>query len=82
MGTISLRLPDSLHEAAREEARRDKVSINQLVTTALAEKLSALKTVEYLENRAKRAPTRKQFLKLLDRVPDIEPETADRMHKK
>jgi hypothetical protein len=69
MSTISLRLPDSLHKAAREEAKRDNVSINQLVASALAEKISALKTVDYLSNRAKRAPSRKQFLKLLDKIP-------------
>ena len=44
MSTISVRLPDSLHEAAREEAKRDNISMNQLIASALGEKLSALKT--------------------------------------
>jgi predicted HicB family RNase H-like nuclease len=39
MSTMSIRLPESLHEKARELAKREGVSINQLVTTALAEKL-------------------------------------------
>ncbi len=54
MSTISLRLPESLHRSVRELARKEDVSINQLITTALAEKLSALMTVEYLAERAKR----------------------------
>ncbi|GJG89077.1 hypothetical protein tb265_42580 [Gemmatimonadetes bacterium T265] len=54
MSTISLRLPDSLHAQARALAKADHVSINQLVTTALAEKIAALLTVEYLEARAAR----------------------------
>ena len=59
MSTISLRLPASLHEKARELAKQENVSINQLVATALAEKLSALMTEEYLQARAKRGSRRK-----------------------
>ena len=54
MSTLSLRLPGSLHKKVREMAKQDGVSINQFITTALAQKLSALMTVEYLEARAKR----------------------------
>jgi hypothetical protein len=59
MSTISLRLPESLHEKARELAKQENVSINQFVATALAEKLSALMTEEYLQGRAKRGSRRK-----------------------
>lgn len=59
MSTISLRLPESLHDKARELAKQENVSINQFVATALAEKLSALMTEEYLQVRAKRGSRRK-----------------------
>ena len=59
MSTISIRLPESLHEKARELAKHENVSINQLIATALAEKLSALMTEEYLQERAKRGSRRK-----------------------
>ena len=59
MSTISLRLPESLHEKARELAKQEKVSINQFVATAVAEKLSALMTEEYLLARARRGSRRK-----------------------
>ena len=48
MSALSLRLPNSLHGRARELAQREGVSINQLVSSALAEKMSALLTEEYL----------------------------------
>lgn len=54
MSTLSLRLPDYLHESVRELARREGVSINQLITLAVAEKMSALMTEEYLAERANR----------------------------
>lgn len=78
MSALSLRLPNSLHERARELARREGVSINQLVASALAEKMSALLTEEYLEARAARG-SRSKFLAALAQVPDIEPDVHDRL---
>jgi hypothetical protein len=52
MITLSLRLPESLHNQLKETARREGISINQFISTAVAEKLAALMTVEYLEERA------------------------------
>ncbi len=71
MGTISLRLPESLHKRARELAKSEDVSINQLITTALAEKMSALMTVEYLEARAARGD-RGRFDRAMAKVRDTE----------
>ena len=42
--TFPLRLPRSLKDAAERVAREDGTSINQLVVTALAEKLSAMRS--------------------------------------
>lgn len=78
MSTLSIRLPNSLHERVRELAKREGVSINQFVATAVAEKLSALMTAEYLNERAKRG-SRKKFEAALSRVPDIKAEDHDRI---
>ena len=80
MSTMSLRLPESLHERAREIAKREGVSINQLISTALAEKLSALDTLEYLEARGARG-SRERFVDILSRVPDADPEPGDELDK-
>lgn len=79
MSNISLRLPDSLHEQVRELARIDNISINQFIATALAEKTSALMTVRYLEERARRAD-RKLFDSVLAKVRDIEPALEDQLN--
>ena len=78
MSTISLRLPDSLHEKVKDLATAEHISINQFITTALAEKISALDTEEYLSNRAKRA-SREKFIRSLDMIPDQEAEKKDRI---
>jgi hypothetical protein len=76
MSTMSIRLPESLHRKARELAEQEGVSINQLVATALAEKLSALMTLEYLETRGKLG-SRRKFDKVLKKVRDRAPEPGD-----
>ncbi len=76
MSALSLRLPESLHQQIRELARKEGISINQLVTTAVAEKVSALMTVEYLEKRAGRG-SRKRFEEVLSKIPDAEAESYD-----
>lgn len=78
MSAMSLRLPRSLHEAAKQLAKREGISVNQLIAMALAEKLSALMTVEYLEARAKRG-SREKFLAAMAKVPDVDPEPWDRL---
>jgi hypothetical protein len=78
MSAISLRLPQSLHDLAREAARKENVSVNQLIALALAEKLSALAAVDYLEARAQRG-SRAKLDRVLAKVPDVEPELYDRL---
>ena len=78
MSTISLRLPASLHDSARELAKKESISINQLITLALAEKVSALMAEEYLGKRAKRGDKRK-FHKAMAKVANVQPEAYDRL---
>ncbi len=78
MSTISLRLPDSLHESVRDLAKEDNISINQFVATALAEKMSALNTEKYLSERAAKG-SKKKFKAALSKVKDIEPEASDKL---
>jgi hypothetical protein len=78
MSAISLRLPESLHETARKIAQKDHVSINQFITVALAEKLSALMTKDYLTARAKKG-NRKAFERIMSKVRDTEPEEQDKI---
>jgi predicted transcriptional regulator len=78
MSTISLRLPESLHKSVRELARKEDISIIQLITTALAEKLSALMTVEYLDERAKRG-TRRKFERAMAKGRNVKPEERDEL---
>ena len=70
MSTISVRLPDSLHKLVREIAHNDRVSMNQFIASAVAEKISALATETYLNERAARGSEAK-FRAALAKVPNV-----------
>ena len=76
MSSISLRLPESLHKKARALAKEENTSINQLVSSALAEKISAITTEEYIHRRANRA-SKVKFKKALSKVKDKTPDEID-----
>ena len=78
MSAISLSLPESLLKQAAALAHKENISVNQLITLALAEKLSALMTEEYLEERAKRGK-REKFEQAMSKVANVEPEEFDRI---
>jgi hypothetical protein len=53
MSAISLRLSAPLYKAVRKIAEQDNISINEFITLALTEKVSALMTEDFLMERAK-----------------------------
>lgn len=76
MSALTIRLPDSLHKHLKEAADADGVSINQFVSLAVAEKISALKTYDLIARRAEQG-SREAFLDALSRVPDAAPDPGD-----
>ncbi len=70
-------VPESLLKQVRELSEKEGITVNQFVSSAIAEKASAWTTVEYLKERAKRG-SRKKFLQALGKVPKVEPDEEDR----
>lgn len=78
MSTLSVRLPESLHKKIKELSEKEGISMNQFITLAVSEKMSALLTVDYLKERAEKA-NKKKFINVMDQVPDVEPEEYDKL---
>lgn len=78
MSALSLRLPDSIHRHIKEIAKKEGVSINQFISSAVSEKVSALLTEDYLKERAKRAD-RNTLKEVLKRVPNRTPLPGDEL---
>lgn len=73
-----LRLPRSLKEAVERLSRQDGTSMNQFVATAVAEKVSALQTARFFEDRKARADF-KAFDKIMRRRGGKPPREGDEM---
>ncbi len=78
MSALSLRLPNSVHRHIKEIAAQEGVSINQFISSAVSEKISAITTENYLAARAQRAD-RVEFKKILDAVPNRAPLPGDEL---
>ena len=78
MSALSLRLPNSIHKHIKEIAHQEGVSINQFIASAVAEKISAIMTEDYLNGRANRA-NRADFTRILDKVPSRKPLPGDEL---
>lgn len=71
---FALRIPDYYKEEIKQ--LKGDASINQFIVNAIAEKISALKTEQYLQERAARG-SREHALNFLDKVADVSPEKYD-----
>jgi hypothetical protein len=80
MSTLTIKMPESLARQLHECAAKEGVTVDQLMSSAVAEKLSALMTVDHLRERAGRAK-RGDFHAFLDASPDEAPLRGDEIKK-
>ncbi len=78
MINFPLKLPVSLYNKIKDLAKSEGISINQFLVAAAAEKMSALLTEDYLKAEAAKG-RREDFEKVMNAVPDVEPENFDRL---
>jgi hypothetical protein len=78
MTRINIELPASVHERAKFLAKRDGISVDQFISTALAEKMSVLEAESYFRERAKRG-TREAFDRVMAKVPARKPLKGDEL---
>jgi len=74
----ALSAPESILAAARRAAKRDGVSLNQFINTALAEKVAALEAEDVFMRRADRAD-KARFLDVLERLGSEPPGPGDEL---
>lgn len=79
MSTLTIQIPDYLQASAEEFAKRNELSLDQVVALALAAHASAWSMKGYMEERARRGDFAK-FREMMEKhVPDVEPEPHDRL---
>lgn len=70
MGVLSIRIPDSLHEEIKKVSKLDHISINQFISSAITEKVTALETESYINERSKFG-SKSKYLNILNKVPNV-----------
>lgn len=78
VSTYPLRLPASLKATVAEISKEDGTSINQFVATAVAEKISAMKTAEFFAKRSTEADI-ESAMRVLRRDGGQPPEAEDQL---
>jgi hypothetical protein len=76
--TYPLRLPRSLKDAVERISKEEGTSINQFVATAVAEKVSALQTATFFQQRKARVDF-KAFDRIMKRRGGKPPRAGDEM---
>ncbi len=76
MTTIEAQVPDSLYQQATEFAARENMTVEQVISLALAQALEAWSTHNEIKERARRG-SREKFLEFMAQVPDVEPPDDD-----
>lgn len=76
MATLSVRIPNSVHNAIKTLAKEDDISINQFIASAVTEKLTAMETADYIESRGARGSEEK-YRSVLKKVPHVAPREDD-----
>ncbi len=76
MSAVTVELPNSLHKKLAELAEMEGFSLEQFLASAAAEKLSVMLQTEFLEREAKLG-THEAFERVMQAVPDVEPENPD-----
>jgi hypothetical protein len=71
--TVAVNIPEELYRQACEIADLQRLSVDEVISSAFAEQLAAW---ERLKQRAARG-NRESFLRVLDKVRDVEPEEFD-----
>ena len=78
MSALSLRIPNSIHKYIKEIAQKEGVSINQFISSAVTEKISAIMTEDYLKSISDRAK-KSDFKRILNKVPKRKPIPGDEL---
>ena len=80
MSAVKIELEDYVLKRVNEFIKKENISLEKFIEFTLIEKVSAVKTLDTLEKRAKRG-SKEKFLKVLSKVPAKPPLKFDRLKK-
>ena len=79
MAKLQLRLPESIHNKIRKIAKKEKLSINQLLVNSISNEIIRYETMHFFTERSKNF-NEEDFLDALKEIPAVEPEEVDKIN--
>ena len=76
MSVVTVELPNNLQQRLEKIAKQSGVSVSQILVEA-AEKMSQVEILEQIKREASERDTRAGFERVMQAVPDVEPEHPD-----
>ena len=76
MSVVTIELPNNLQQRLEKIAKQSGVSVSQILVEA-AEKMSQVEILEQIKREASERDTRAGFERVMQAVPDVEPEHPD-----
>ena len=73
MSVVTIELPNNLQQRLEKIAKQSGVSVSQILIEA-AEKMSQVEILEQIKREASKRDTRAGFERVMQAVPDVEPE--------
>jgi hypothetical protein len=78
MKSVQAQIPEPVLKQAQDLANRENITLEQLISLAVAQSVGIWSNESYVAMRAKRGD-REKFLDALKQVPDIDPAEHDRI---
>jgi hypothetical protein len=80
MSTLQINLPDSVRKRVEYFASEEGVSTDDFLATIITQRVAVAEADSYIRRRGSRGSA-ERMLEMLKRVPDVEPESYDRIPK-
>jgi len=80
MAELQLNLLDSIHSKISKIAKKEDVSIDQLVVNSISNEIIRYETSHFFAERAKNF-SEEEFLSVLQEIANIEPEERDKLDR-
>ena len=78
MAKLQLRLPESIHNKVRKIAKKENVSVNQLLVNSISNEIIRYETMQFFA-QSSRDFNEQDFFDALQEIPSVEPLEQDRL---
>lgn len=79
MAKLQLRLPDTIHNKIRKMAKRENMSINQLLVDSISNEIIRYETMQFFAERSKKF-NEQDFIDALNEIPAVEADEYDKLN--